>query len=51
MSMKVLFVSRIGLSEGDLEKYMEDAIGAEFELAEWLAYFKINALKLIRISQ
>lgn len=38
LSMKVLFVSRIGLSEGDLDKYMNDAIGAGFELAEWFAY-------------
>jgi hypothetical protein len=38
LSMKVLFVSRIGLSEGDLDKYMNDAIGGGFELAEWFAY-------------
>lgn len=38
LSMKVLFVSRIGLSEGDLDKYMNDAIGTGFELAEWFAY-------------
>ncbi len=48
LSMKVLFVSRIGLSEADLDKYMNDAIGTGFELAEWFTYYW-NLIELIAL--
>eukprot|EP00002_Diphylleia_rotans_P032243 TRINITY_DN6756_c0_g1_i10.p1 TRINITY_DN6756_c0_g1~~TRINITY_DN6756_c0_g1_i10.p1 ORF type:complete len:2620 (-),score=451.36 TRINITY_DN6756_c0_g1_i10:125-7984(-) len=39
LAMKVLFVSRIGLSEGDIDKYVKDMIGIRFNLAEWKSFF------------
>eukprot|EP00002_Diphylleia_rotans_P021718 TRINITY_DN4235_c0_g1_i3.p1 TRINITY_DN4235_c0_g1~~TRINITY_DN4235_c0_g1_i3.p1 ORF type:complete len:1285 (-),score=233.19 TRINITY_DN4235_c0_g1_i3:151-3810(-) len=39
IAMKVLFVSRIGLSEGDLDKYMKDFIGVHFNLSKWKNFF------------
>eukprot|EP00002_Diphylleia_rotans_P029924 TRINITY_DN6116_c0_g4_i1.p1 TRINITY_DN6116_c0_g4~~TRINITY_DN6116_c0_g4_i1.p1 ORF type:complete len:743 (-),score=142.75 TRINITY_DN6116_c0_g4_i1:1566-3533(-) len=39
IAMKVLFVSRIGLSDGDLDQYMKDKVGVKFNLAEWKSFF------------
>eukprot|EP00002_Diphylleia_rotans_P039414 TRINITY_DN9131_c0_g1_i2.p1 TRINITY_DN9131_c0_g1~~TRINITY_DN9131_c0_g1_i2.p1 ORF type:complete len:1246 (-),score=226.09 TRINITY_DN9131_c0_g1_i2:104-3841(-) len=38
-AMKVLYISRIGLSEGDLDKYIEHVIGVKFNLPEWKSFF------------
>ncbi len=45
--MKVLYVSRIGMNEGDLDKYVESYVGQEFELAEWFASTQIQKYFLI----
>eukprot|EP00002_Diphylleia_rotans_P018099 TRINITY_DN3506_c0_g1_i4.p1 TRINITY_DN3506_c0_g1~~TRINITY_DN3506_c0_g1_i4.p1 ORF type:complete len:1850 (+),score=318.73 TRINITY_DN3506_c0_g1_i4:3274-8823(+) len=38
-AMKVLYVSRIGLSEGDLDNYVKDVVGIKFSLALWKSFF------------
>ncbi len=37
--MKVLYVSRIGLSESELDEYLGIRLGHDFNLAEWKGFF------------
>ncbi len=44
VGMKVLYISRIGLSESDLDMYMEYMIGNTFEHVEWYLFHIFKCL-------